>query len=138
MRLLDGRSLQIADVMAVADGALLVGVDPEARARMQIVVESLLAMLNAGVWPVVPEQGSVGASGASWVSFHHGGCVGIGILLHAGQVIVADGSECMRCRLECILTNDPGIGVARHVDAGYDLAIANAAREGIRIPMQES
>ncbi len=77
------------------------------------------------------------ASGASWVSFHHGGGVGIGNSLHAGQVIVADGSERMRRRLERVLTNDPGIGVARHADAGYDLAIATAAREGIRIPMQE-
>ncbi len=77
------------------------------------------------------------ASGASWVSFHHGGGVGIGNSLHAGQVIVADGSERMRRRLERVLTNDPGIGVARHADAGYDIAIATAAREGIRIPMQE-
>ena len=77
------------------------------------------------------------ASGASWVSFHHGGGVGIGNSLHAGQVIVADGSERMRRRLERVLTNDPGIGVARHADAGYDIAIATAARAGIRIPMQE-
>ncbi|WP_309670127.1 urocanate hydratase [Gemmatimonas sp.] len=77
------------------------------------------------------------ASGASWVSFHHGGGVGIGNSLHAGQVIVADGSERMRRRLERVLTNDPGIGVARHADAGYDIAIATAAREGIRLPMQE-
>jgi urocanate hydratase len=77
------------------------------------------------------------ASGASWVSFHHGGGVGIGNSLHAGQVIVADGSERMRRRLERVLTNDPGIGVARHADAGYDIAIGTAALEGIRIPMQE-
>ncbi|WP_411282413.1 urocanate hydratase [Gemmatimonas sp.] len=77
------------------------------------------------------------ASGASWVSFHHGGGVGIGNSLHAGQVIVADGSERMRRRLERVLTNDPGIGVARHADAGYDIAIATATREGIRIPMRE-
>ena len=77
------------------------------------------------------------ASGASWVSFHHGGGVGIGNSLHAGQVIVADGSERMRRRLERVLTNDPGIGVARHADAGYESAIATAAREHIRIPMQE-
>ncbi len=76
------------------------------------------------------------ASGSSWVSFHHGGGVGIGNSLHAGQVIVADGSERMRRRLERVLTNDPGIGVARHADAGYDIAIATAAREGIRLPMQ--
>jgi urocanate hydratase len=77
------------------------------------------------------------ASGASWVSFHHGGGVGMGHSLHAGQVIVADGSERMRRRLERVLTNDPGIGVARHADAGYDLAIDTAAREGVRLPMRE-
>ena len=75
------------------------------------------------------------ASGASWVSFHHGGGVGIGNSLHAGQVIVADGTDAMRVRLERVLTNDPGIGVARHADAGYETAIATAAREHIVIPM---
>jgi urocanate hydratase len=77
------------------------------------------------------------ASGASWVSFHHGGGVGIGNSLHAGQVIVADGSERMRRRLARVLTNDPGIGVARHADAGYPVAQATARREGIRLPMLE-
>ncbi len=76
------------------------------------------------------------ASGASWVSFHHGGGVGIGNSLHAGQVIVADGTERMRRRLERVLTNDPGIGVARHADAGYPIAIATAEREGIVLPMR--
>jgi urocanate hydratase len=75
------------------------------------------------------------ASGASWVSFHHGGGVGIGNSLHAGQVIVADGTPEMRVRLERVLTNDPGIGVARHADAGYESAVATARREGIRLPM---
>jgi urocanate hydratase len=75
------------------------------------------------------------ASGASWVSFHHGGGVGIGNSLHAGQVIVADGTPEMRERLSRVLTNDPGIGVARHADAGYDIAVATAAREGIHLPM---
>jgi urocanate hydratase len=75
------------------------------------------------------------ASGASWVSFHHGGGVGIGNSLHAGQVIVADGSPEMRVRLERVLTNDPGIGVARHADAGYVHAVETAAREGIQLPM---
>jgi urocanate hydratase len=75
------------------------------------------------------------ASGASWVSFHHGGGVGIGNSLHAGQVIVADGTPEMRVRLERVLTNDPGIGVARHADAGYERAIETAAREGIDLPM---
>jgi urocanate hydratase len=77
------------------------------------------------------------ASGASWVSFHHGGGVGIGNSLHAGQVIVADGTPGMRERLERVLTNDPGIGVARHADAGYEAALETARREGIRIPMTE-
>jgi urocanate hydratase len=78
------------------------------------------------------------ASGASWVSFHHGGGVGIGNSLHAGQVIVADGSPEMRVRLERVLTNDPGIGVARHADAGYDTARATARAQGIDLPMLRS
>ena len=76
------------------------------------------------------------ASGASWVSFHHGGGVGIGNSLHAGQVIVADGTPEMRLRLERVLTNDPGIGVARHADAGYDVAIETAKAKGLQIPMR--
>ena len=76
------------------------------------------------------------ASGASWVSFHHGGGVGIGNSLHAGQVIVADGTPEMRVRLERVLTNDPGIGVARHADAGYESALHTARRHGIRLPME--
>jgi urocanate hydratase len=75
------------------------------------------------------------ASGASWVSFHHGGGVGIGNSLHAGQVIVADGTPEMRERLQRVLTNDPGIGVARHADAGYELALDTAAEKEITLPM---
>ena len=85
-------------------------------------------------WPILNALLNV-ASGASWVSFHHGGGVGIGNSLHAGQVIVADGTPEMRVRLERVLTNDPGIGVARHADAGYDEARATAERTGIVIPM---
>jgi urocanate hydratase len=85
-------------------------------------------------WPILNALLNV-ASGASWVSFHHGGGVGIGNSLHAGQVIVADGTEEMRVRLERVLTNDPGIGVARHADAGYEAATETAARTGIVIPM---
>ena len=85
-------------------------------------------------WPILNALLNV-ASGASWVSFHHGGGVGIGNSLHAGQVIVADGTPEMRERLQRVLTNDPGIGVARHADAGYDLARETAARTGIIIPM---
>ena len=75
------------------------------------------------------------ASGASWVSFHHGGGVGIGNSLHAGQVIVADGAPEMRLRLERVLTNDPGIGVARHADAGYEIALQTARAKGLNLPM---
>ena len=75
------------------------------------------------------------ASGASWVSFHHGGGVGIGNSLHAGQVIVADGTPEMRERLQRVLTNDPGIGVARHADAGYDLALETARAQHLHLPM---
>jgi urocanate hydratase len=85
-------------------------------------------------WPILNAMLNV-ASGASWVSFHHGGGVGIGNSLHAGQVIVADGTPEMRARLERVLTNDPGIGVARHADAGYDTAIRTAREQDIDIPM---
>ena len=85
-------------------------------------------------WPILNALLNT-ASGASWVSFHHGGGVGIGDSLHAGQVLVADGSPDMRVRIERVLTNDPGLGVARHVDAGYEEARTTARAEGIRIPM---
>ncbi|MEO8194739.1 MAG: urocanate hydratase [Gemmatimonadales bacterium] len=85
-------------------------------------------------WPILNALLNV-ASGASWVSFHHGGGVGIGNSLHAGQVIVADGTPEMRLRLERVLTNDPGIGVARHADAGYETAIETAGIHAIDIPM---
>ncbi len=76
------------------------------------------------------------ASGASWVSIHNGGGVGIGYSQHAGMVVVADGSENARRRLERVLTSDPGMGVLRHADAGYSKASAVARRHGIRIPME--
>ncbi|HEU5186025.1 MAG TPA: urocanate hydratase [Gemmatimonadaceae bacterium] len=85
-------------------------------------------------WPILNAMLNV-ASGASWVSFHHGGGVGMGNSLHAGQVIVADGTPEMRVRLERVLTNDPGLGVARHADAGYEEALVAARRNGIVIPM---
>jgi urocanate hydratase len=88
-------------------------------------------------WPILNALLNT-ASGASWVSFHHGGGVGIGNSLHAGQVIVADGTPEMRVRLERVLTNDPGIGVARHVEAGYDIAIRTAEEQGIQIPMRQA
>ena len=77
------------------------------------------------------------ASGASWVSFHHGGGVGIGRSLHAGQVSVADGTALAEEKLRRVLTNDPGMGVIRHVDAGYELAEEVADERGVRVPMRE-
>jgi urocanate hydratase len=77
------------------------------------------------------------ASGATWVSFHHGGGVGMGRSLHAGQVTVADGTELAAQKIERVLTNDPGMGVIRHVDAGYDRAIEVAEERDVRIPMAE-
>jgi urocanate hydratase len=85
-------------------------------------------------WPILNAMVNV-ASGASWVSFHHGGGVGIGNSLHAGQVIVADGTPEMRERVERVLTNDPGMGVVRHADAGYERAVETAREQGIRMPM---
>jgi len=85
-------------------------------------------------WPVLNALLNT-ASGASWVSFHHGGGVGIGNALHAGQVLVADGTPEMRERIQRVLTNDPGIGVARHADAGYERAWETARARGIHIPM---
>jgi urocanate hydratase len=88
-------------------------------------------------WPLLNAMVNV-ASGASWVSIHHGGGVGIGRSIHAGQVSVADGTELARQKLERVLTNDPAMGVIRHVDAGYDKAAEVAAERGVRVPMQES
>jgi urocanate hydratase len=86
-------------------------------------------------WPILNALLST-SSGASWVSVHHGGGVGIGNSIHAGLVIVADGTAEMDERLERVLTNDPGIGVARHADAGYDDAIATAHDAGLNLPME--
>src|SRR5690349_6531092 len=86
-------------------------------------------------WPVLDALLNT-ASGASWVSIHNGGGVGIGYSLHAGQVTVADGTEMMARRIERVLTNDPGIGVARHVDAGYEEASRFAEKTGVKVPMK--
>jgi urocanate hydratase len=83
-------------------------------------------------WPILNALLNT-ASGASWVSFHHGGGVGVGYSLHAGQVIVADGTDAMAERLNRVLTNDPGIGIARHADAGYEEAQQFARQRGIKI-----
>ena len=75
------------------------------------------------------------AAGATWVSFHHGGGVGIGFSLHAGMVVVADGTPEAAARLERVLTTDPGMGVLRHADAGYRIAVDCAAEQGLDLPM---
>jgi len=87
-------------------------------------------------WPLLNALVNT-ASGASWVSIHHGGGVGIGRSIHAGQVCVADGTELAGQKIERVLTNDPGMGVIRHVDAGYDLAETVAEQKRVRIPMRE-
>jgi urocanate hydratase len=88
-------------------------------------------------WPLLNALVNT-ASGASWVSIHHGGGVGIGRSIHAGQVCVADGTDLARVKIERVLTNDPGMGVIRHVDAGYAIAADVAAERGVRVPMAES
>ncbi len=87
-------------------------------------------------WPLLNALVNT-ASGATWVSIHHGGGVGIGRSIHAGMVCVADGSDLAAAKLERVLTTDPGMGVIRHVDAGYDRAREVAAERGVRIPMDE-
>jgi urocanate hydratase len=88
-------------------------------------------------WPLLNAMVNV-ASGATWVSIHHGGGVGIGRSIHAGQVCVADGTALAGQKIQRVLTNDPGMGVIRHVDAGYDRADEVAAARGVRIPMRNS
>ncbi|WP_237232654.1 urocanate hydratase [Rothia nasisuis] len=88
-------------------------------------------------WPLLNALVNT-SSGASWVSIHHGGGVGMGRSIHAGQVSIADGSELAAAKLERVLTNDPGMGVIRHADAGYEYAQQVAAERGVRIPMQEN
>jgi urocanate hydratase len=85
-------------------------------------------------WPLLDALLNT-ASGASWVSIHNGGGVGIGYSQHSGQVIVADGTKEMARRLERVLTNDPGIGIARHADAGYDEAVRVAEEQNLQMPM---
>ncbi|QGV80260.1 urocanate hydratase [Streptomyces ficellus] len=87
-------------------------------------------------WPLLNAMVNV-ASGASWVSIHHGGGVGMGRSIHAGQVTVADGTPLAGEKIRRVLTNDPGMGVIRHVDAGYDIADSVAGERGVRVPMRE-
>jgi urocanate hydratase len=86
-------------------------------------------------WPLLNAMVNV-ASGATWVSIHHGGGVGIGRSIHAGQVVVVDGTELAAEKAERVLTNDPGMGVIRHVDAGYERAEEVAEERHVPIPMQ--
>jgi urocanate hydratase len=88
-------------------------------------------------WPILNALVNT-AAGAHWVSVHHGGGVGIGSSIHAGMVVVADGTANAAERLERVLTSDPGMGVVRHVDAGYERAIEVADDRGVRVPMQEA
>ncbi len=85
-------------------------------------------------WPILNALVNT-AAGATWVSFHHGGGVGIGYSLHAGMVVVADGTDAAAARLERVLTTDPGMGVIRHADAGYDRALEVARQRGVHLPM---
>jgi urocanate hydratase len=87
-------------------------------------------------WPLLNALVNT-ASGATWVSIHHGGGVGIGRSIHAGMVCVADGTDLAAQKLERVLTTDPGTGVIRHADAGYDRAIDVAHERGVRLPMRE-
>jgi len=87
-------------------------------------------------WPLLNALTAT-SSGATWVSIHHGGGVGIGRSLHAGQVTVADGTPLAAQKIERVLTNDPGMGVLRHADAGYDSAVDKAVEQGLRLPMRE-
>ncbi|HET7629413.1 MAG TPA: urocanate hydratase [Bacillales bacterium] len=88
-------------------------------------------------WPLLNAMINA-VNGASWVSLHHGGGVGMGYSIHAGMVIVADGTDKAAARLERVLTSDPGMGIARHVDAGYDLAVKTAKEKHVRIPGLEA
>ena len=85
-------------------------------------------------WPILNALLNT-AAGATWVSVHHGGGVGIGNSIHAGMVVVADGSDDAGERLERVLTTDPGMGVIRHADAGYDRALEVARQRGVHLPM---
>ncbi|RKX45880.1 MAG: urocanate hydratase, partial [Thermotogae bacterium] len=85
-------------------------------------------------WPILNALLNT-ASGATWVSVHHGGGVGIGYSIHAGMVAVADGTRMAQQKLSRVLNNDPGLGVVRHADAGYEIAISTAKKRGIKVPM---
>jgi len=87
-------------------------------------------------WPILNALLST-SGGTSWTSVHHGGGVGMGLSIHSGVVIVADGSDEMKERINRVLTNDPGLGVARHADAGYERAIEISKERNLKIPMHK-
>ncbi len=87
-------------------------------------------------WPILNALINT-AGGASWVSVHHGGGVGMGYSVHAGQVLVADGSQLAKERIKRVLISDPGMGIVRHVDAGYDRALDVANEKGVHIPLKK-
>ena len=87
-------------------------------------------------WPILNAMVNA-VGGATWVSLHHGGGVGMGYSIHSGMVIVADGTKDAEARIQRVLTTDPGMGVARHVDAGYEIAEKTAREKGVNIPMMK-
>ena len=112
--------------------------DAGAMAHPNIITENMKDGSDAiADWPLLNALVNT-ASGATWVSIHHGGGVGMGRSIHAGQVSVADGTALAAEKLARVLTNDPGMGVIRHVDAGYDIAVDVADERGVRIPMREN
>ena len=118
-----------------------IGVPENARAgiagenALEAALGNLCALGNNDHAGVLRKTDANTAAGASWVSIHNGGGVGIGFSQHAGMVVVADGTETSKRRLERVLTNDPGMGILRHADAGYSRAIEFAATHDIEIPM---
>ena len=123
--------------------AASISADPWALAEPEAVADEVADSLAVGAalpdavadWPLLNAMTAV-SSGATWVSLHHGGGVGMGRSIHAGQVTVADGTELAAAKLRAVLTNDPGMGVIRHVDSGYTRAKEVADERGVRIPME--
>ncbi|GAA3060115.1 urocanate hydratase [Streptomyces olivoverticillatus] len=135
-----GRALQRDGGGRHAAGPLVIGRDHLDCGSVASPYRETEAMLDGSDaiadWPLLNAMVNV-ASGASWVSLHHGGGVGMGRSIHAGQVTVADGTALAGEKIRRVLTNDPGMGVIRHVDAGYDIAESVAEDRGVRIPMRE-
>ena len=129
------RVMIVDETGAVADGDQIMAILALAlKDRGQLHEDTLVAtvMSNLGLLNAMTAV----SSGATWVSLHHGGGVGMGRSIHAGQVTVADGTELAAAKLLAVLTNDPGMGVIRHVDSGYTRAKEVADERGVRIPME--